>query len=92
MGNSLLIGLSISEMLLDVNSGTISTYCMSFQYPRCWVSRVDQGLPWLQAEVCFLGLPPGFPAVPQYLSHTFGCSPAPLRTGQADFPDIRLLG
>ena len=25
----------------------------------------------LQAEVCFLGLPPGFPAVPLYLSHTF---------------------
>ena len=55
-------------------------------------SRVDRGLPWLQAEVCFLRLPPGFPAVPLYLSHTFGCSPAPLRTGQADFPYIRLLG
>jgi len=54
--------------------------------------RVDRGLPWLQAEVCFLRLPPGFPAVPLYLSHTFGCSPAPHRTGQADFPYIRLLG
>ena len=25
---------------------------------------------WLQAELCLLRLPPGFPAVPQYLSHT----------------------
>ena len=25
------------------------------------------------AEVCFLRLPPGFPAVPLHLSHTFGC-------------------
>ena len=31
MGNSLLIGLSISEMLLGVNSETIPTYCMSFK-------------------------------------------------------------
>ena len=43
--------------------------------------RVDRGLPWLQADVCFLRLPPGFPAVPPYLSHTFGCSPAPGRRG-----------
>jgi len=27
------MGLSISEMLFDVNSGTIPTYCMSFQGP-----------------------------------------------------------
>jgi len=47
--------------------------------------RVDRGLPWLQAEVCFLRLPPGFPAVPLYLSHTFGCSPAPHRTVLALF-------
>jgi hypothetical protein len=24
----------------------------------------------LQVEVCFLSLPPGFPAVPQYFNHT----------------------
>ena len=57
-----------------------------------YISRVDRGLPWLQADVCFLRLPPGFPAVPPYLSHTFGCSPAPHRTGQVDFPYIRLFG
>jgi hypothetical protein len=36
--------------------------------------------------------PPGFPAVPQYFSHTYGCSPVPHGTGQADFPYIRLFG
>ncbi len=34
MGNSVLIRLSICEMLLGVNSGTIPTYCMSFQGPQ----------------------------------------------------------
>ena len=48
--------------------------------------RVDWGLPWLQAEVCFLCLPPGFPAVPQYYSHTFGCSPVPLQKRASGFP------
>ncbi len=67
---------------------------VSFLLIPSWekVCRVDRGLPWLQAEVCFLRLPPGFPAVPQYLSHTFGCAPDPPRTGQADFPYIRLFG
>jgi hypothetical protein len=36
--------------------------------------------------------PPGFPAVPQYFRHTYGCAPIPHRTGQAAFPDIRLFG
>ena len=34
MGNPVLIGLSISEMLLGVNSGMIPTYCMHFQGPQ----------------------------------------------------------
>jgi len=33
MGNSVLIGLSISEMLFGVNAAPIPTYCMSFQCP-----------------------------------------------------------
>ncbi len=33
-GNLLLIGLSISETESCVNSGTIPTYCMSFQGPQ----------------------------------------------------------
>ena len=37
-------------------------------------------------------LPPVFTAVPQYLDPNQSCTPAPLRTGQADFPYIRLLG
>nr|AAU82604.1 hypothetical protein GZ18F2_34 [uncultured archaeon GZfos18F2] len=32
--------------------------------------RVDRFLPMLQVEFCFLSLPPGFPAVPQYFNHT----------------------
>jgi len=46
--------------------------------------RVGRGLPWLQAEVRFLRLPPGFQAAPLYFSHTFGCSSVPHRTGQTD--------
>jgi addiction module HigA family antidote len=53
---------------------------------RSMIGRVDRGLPWLQADVCFLRLPPGFPAVPQYLSHTFGCSPAPAQNRTSGFP------
>ena len=37
-------------------------------------------------------LPPVFTAVPRYLNPNQSCTPAPLRTGQADFPYIRLLG
>jgi hypothetical protein len=34
----------------------------------------------------FSPYPPGFPAVPQYSSHTKGRTPTPHRTGQAAFP------
>ena len=37
-----------------------------------------------QVEVCFLRLPPGFPAVPQYFDHV---SVGPL-LNQLDFPDF----
>jgi len=40
----------------------------------------------------FSPLPPVFTAVPPYLDHIHSCTPAPHRAGQADFPDIRLLG
>ena len=53
--------------------------------------RVGRRLPALQDDVCVLRWPPAFAAVPQYLVRT-GCTPAPLRTGQAAFPNIRLLG
>jgi hypothetical protein len=33
-------------------------------------SRVEGGLPCYRHDVCVLRLPPGFPAVPQYLSPT----------------------
>jgi len=65
---------------------------VKFDFIEDYICRVDRGLPWLQADVRLLRLPPGFPAVPQYLSHTFGCSPAPHRTVQVDFPYIRLFG
>src|SRR5215510_12237912 len=32
--------------------------------------RVEGGLPCYRHDVCVLRLPPGFPAVPQYLRHT----------------------
>jgi hypothetical protein len=35
----------------------------------CQLSRVDQFLQIRQVDVCFLHLPPGFPAVPQYFNH-----------------------
>jgi hypothetical protein len=35
------------------------------------LSRVDRFLPIRQVDVCFLRLPPGFPAVPQYFNHVF---------------------
>ncbi|HUT72659.1 MAG TPA: hypothetical protein VMW89_18475 [Desulfatiglandales bacterium] len=46
------------------------------------VSRVDRFLPILQVEVCFLRLPPGFPAVPPFFNHTpVGPSRSQNRTG-----------
>jgi hypothetical protein len=41
--------------------------CRIFRISR--LSRVDRFLPIPQVEVCFLRLPPGFPAVPQYLNN-----------------------
>ena len=40
----------------------------------------------------FSPLPPAFAMVPQYLFHIPVESPAPLGTGQAAFPYIRLFG
>ena len=40
----------------------------------------------------FSPLPPAFAVVPQYLFHIPVESPAPLGTGQAAFPYIRLFG
>ena len=37
-------------------------------------------------KVCFLCLPPGFPAVPPYYHHASVAPRVPLRTGRADFP------
>jgi hypothetical protein len=33
------------------------------------LSRVSRFLPMLQVQICFLRLPPGFPAVPQHFNH-----------------------
>jgi hypothetical protein len=45
------------------------------------LSRVDRFLPIRQVDVCFLRLPPGCPAVPQYLNHvSVGPSPSQNRT------------
>jgi len=52
--------------------------------------RVDWGLPSLQANVCVLGLPPGFPVVPQYLGHT-SVVPQPLTEPDKQFSHIRLF-
>src|SRR5215510_8849193 len=38
--------------------------------------RVEGGLPCYRHDVCVLRLPPGFPAVPQYLRHTSVVPPA----------------
>ena len=48
------------------------------------LGRVDRPLPVLQAEVGVLCWPPGFPTVPQYLSHTRVRKPAPRRTGRGE--------
>ena len=44
----------------------------------------------LQADVCVLGLPPGFPAVPQYLGHT-SVVPQPLTEPDKRLSHIRLF-
>ena len=44
----------------------------------------------LQADVCFLRLPPGFPAVPQYLGHT-SVVPQPLTEPDKRLSHIRLF-
>jgi len=45
-----------------------------------YLSRVARFLPILQVEVCFLRLPPGFPAVPHYFNHvSVGVSPTKTR-------------
>jgi len=49
------------------------------------MSRVDQFLPMLQVEVCFLSLPPGFPVVPRYFNHT-PVVPGPSQNGTCSFP------
>ena len=54
------------------------------------ICRVDWGLPSLQANVCVLGLPPGFPVVPQYLGHT-SVVPQPLTEPDKQFSHIRLF-
>ena len=54
------VGLGFKDLFLGTWVGTKPS-----------ISRVAWSLPWLQAEVCFLGLPPGFPAMPLFHSHTF---------------------
>ncbi len=54
------------------------------------ICRVDWGLPMLQADVCVLRLPPGFPVVPQYLSHT-SVAPQPLTEPDKQLSHIRLF-
>jgi len=49
------------------------------------LSRVDWFLPILQVDVCFLRLPPGFPAVPQYFNHV-SVGPSPSRNRTCGFP------
>jgi hypothetical protein len=49
------------------------------------LSRVDRFLPMLQVEVCFLRLPPSFPAVPQYFNHT-PVGPGPSQNRTCGFP------
>ena len=49
------------------------------------LSRVDRFLPILQVEVCFLRLPPGFPAVPHYFNH-LSVGPGPSQNRTCGFP------
>ena len=58
--------------------------------PRSNFCRVGWGLPMLQANVCVLRLPPGFPAVPQYLGHT-SVVPQPLTEPDKRLSHIRLF-
>jgi len=45
---------------------------LPFAFRRALLSRLLCAVrSWLQGDVCFLRLPPGFPAVPPYLAHTF---------------------
>jgi hypothetical protein len=66
---------------------------ITIRYVRCTKGcRVDWGPSLAAGQGLFSLFPPGFPAVPQYFGHTCGRSPVPHRTGQADFPYIRLFG
>jgi hypothetical protein len=52
------------ELLMGKQPGQLFLYYYGIE-----LSRVDRFLQIRQVDVCFLRLPPGFPAVPQYFNH-----------------------